>query len=205
MFRLIKWLFILVVVIVAVVAGLLFSKDAIAKAAVEQQIRAQTGMDVKIGKFSLSVLSPIANIENLTLSNPADFGGTPFLNIRALHIEFDREALAHRELRIKLLKLNIAELAVVKNDLGQTNIVNLAAASKPAKTSEMVDFKGIEVANFSISKVVFVDLKNQSNNRRLTLNLQNQVFRDLKTSGEFYSAFVQIWQRRFRNQSVLAP
>lgn len=195
MLRLIKWLFILIVVGVALVVGLLFSKDAIAKAAVEQQLRAQTGMDVKIGKFSLSVLSPIATIENLTLYNPADFGGIPFLNIRELHIQFDREALAHRELRLKLLKLNIAELAVVKNDLGQTNIVNLAAAAKPAKTSEMVEFKGIEVANFSISKVTFLDLKNQRNNREFTWNVQNQVFRDLKTSGEFYHAFVQIWQQ----------
>jgi hypothetical protein len=155
-------------------------------------------MDVKIGKFSLSVLSPIATIEKLTLYNTADFGGTPFLHIRELHIQFDREALAHRELRLKLLKLNIAELAVVKNDLGQTNIVALATAPKPTKTSEMVDFKGIEVANFSISKVAYVDLKNQKNNRQITLNLQNLVVRDLKTSGEFYEAFVQIWENRVR-------
>jgi uncharacterized protein involved in outer membrane biogenesis len=198
MMRLIKWLFILVLIAAALVAGLLFSKDAIAKAAVEQQIRAQTGMDVKIGKLSLSVLSPIATIENLTLYNTANFGGTPFLNIRELHVEFDREALAHRELKLKLLKLNIAELSVVKNDLGQTNIVSLAIAPKPIKTSEMVDFKGIEVANFSISKVIYLDLKDQKNNRRPTWTVQNQVFRDLKTSGEFYDAFVQIWQRSGR-------
>lgn len=196
MMRVIKWLFILLVLIVAAVVGFLFSKDAIAKAAVEQQIRAQTGMDVKIGKFSLGVLSPIATIENLTLSNPADFGGVPFLNIRELHIQFDREALAHRELKLKLLKLNIAELSVVRNDRGETNIVNLAAAPKPAKTSEMIDFKGIEVANFSISKVTFVDLKNQKNNRHFTWNVQNQVFRNLNSSGEFYHAFVQLWQKR---------
>jgi uncharacterized protein involved in outer membrane biogenesis len=196
MMRVLKWLFILLAVSAALVVGFLFSKDAIAKAAVEQQIRAQTGMDVKIGKFSLSVLSPIATIENLTLANPADFGGVPFLNIRELHIQFDREALAHRELKLKLLKLNIAELAVVKNDRGETNIVNLAAAPKPTKTSEMIDFKGIEVANFSISKAAFVDLKNQKNNRQFTWNVQNQVFRNLNSSGDFYHVFVQLWQQR---------
>jgi AsmA protein len=153
MLRLIKWLFLLTIVGVALVVGLLFSKDAIAKAAVEQQLRAQTGMDVKIGKFSLSVWSPIATIENLTLANPADFGGIPFLNIRELHMEFDREALAHREVRLKLLKLNIAELTVVRNDRGETNLVVFAAAPKPAKNSDNFDFKGIAVANFSVSKV----------------------------------------------------
>ncbi len=198
MFRLIKWLFLLVLIVVGVTVGLLFSKDAIAKAAVEQQIRAQTGMDVKIGKFSLGVLSPIATIENLTLYNPADFGGVPLLNVRTLHIQFDREALAHRELRLKLLKMDIAELAVVRNDLGQTNILTLAAAPKPAKTSEMVDFKGIEVLNISLSKVAYVDLKQQRNNRQATVNVENLVFRDLKTSGEFYRTFVQIWEQRVR-------
>lgn len=198
MMRLLKWLFILVLIVAALVAGLLFSKDAIAKAAVEQQIRAQTGMDVKIGKFSLGVMSPIATIENLTLYNTADFGGTPFLNIRELHIQFDREALAHRELRLKLLKLNVAELSVVINDLGQTNIVNLAAAPKPKQTSEMVEFKGIEVANFSVQKVGLLDLKNQKNSRQFHPYLQNQMFRDLKTSGEFYGAFVQLWERASR-------
>lgn len=198
MMRLFKWLFILLLIVTGVTVGLLFSKDAIAKAAVEQQIRAQTGMDVKIGKFSLSVLSPIATIENLTLSNPADFGGVPLLNVRELHIQFDREALAHRELRLKLLKLNIAELVVVRNDLGQTNIMTFAAAPKPAKTSEMIEFKGIEVANISLSKVVYVDLKQQQNNRQFNVNVQNLAFRDLKTSGEFYQAFVQIWEQRVR-------
>ena len=120
----------------------------------------------------------------------------PFLNIRELHIEFDREALAHRELRLKLLKLDITELAVVRNDRGETNIVALAAAPKPAKSSEMIDFKAIEVANFSISKAAFVDLKNQKNNRQLTWNVQNRVFRDVKSSGEFYGAFVQMWEQR---------
>lgn len=195
MLRLIKWLFLLTIVGVALVVGLLFSKDAIAKAAVEQQLRAQTGMDVKIGKFSLSVWSPIATIENLTLANPADFGGIPFLNIRELHIQFDREALAHRELRLNLLKLNIAELAVVRNDLGQTNLVKLAAVTKPVKTSELVEFKGIAVANFSISKATFVDLQNPRNNREFRWNAQNLVFRDLKTSGEFYQALGHIWER----------
>lgn len=192
--RLFKWLFILVVLVVAIVVGLLVSRDAIAKTAIEQQIRAHTGMDVKIGKLKTSILSPIATIEDLTLYNTADFGGTPFLKISELHIEFDREALAYRELKLKLLRLTVAELSVVKNDLGQTNIVNLVAAAKSGKVN-MVEFKGIDVANVSISKVLYLDLKNQKNNRQFKPNLQNQVFRNMKTSGEFYDIFIKLWSR----------
>lgn len=196
MLRLIKWLFLGLAVVIALAVGFLFSKDAIAKAAVEQQLRAQTGMDVKIGKLSLKVLSPFATLENVTLYNPADFGGVPFLNVRVMNVEFDREALAHRELKLKLLKLDITELTVVRNDREQTNIMALAAGPKPAKNSEMIDFKEIAVANVSIQRVAFVDLTNQRNNRQFHWNVQNQVFRDLKSSGEFYQAFVKLWEQR---------
>ena len=195
MIRLIKWVFIVVLVVISAAVGLVLSRDKIAKTAMEQQIRSQTGMDVKIGKLSTSLLSPVATIENLTLYNTAEFGGTPFLHIRELHIEFDREALAHRELHFKLLKLNIGELSVVKNDLGQTNIVTMMAAAKLKPPTGAVDFKGIEVANFSIGKISYLDLKNQKNNRQMNVNLQNQVFRNLNTLGDFYGAFVLIWIR----------
>ncbi len=195
MIRLIKWVLIVTLVIVAAAVGLVLSRDRIAKTAMEQQIRSQTGMDVKIGKLSTSLLSPVATIENLTLYNTAEFGGTPFLHIRELHIEFDREALTHRELHFKLLKLNIGELSVVKNDLGQTNIISMMNAAKLKPPTGAVDFKGIEVANFSIGKISYLDLKNQKNNRQMNVNLQNQVFRNLNTPGDFYGAFVLIWIR----------
>ncbi len=198
MLRLFKWLFLLVLLIVGVIVAIVFSKDTLAKAAVEQQIRAQTGMDVKIEKFSLRLLSPLATIENVTLYNPADFGGVPLMSIREMHVQFDREALAHRELRLRLLKMNIAELAVVRNDLGQTNIFAFAATPKSGTNAEMVDFKGIDVANISLSRVVYVDLKNQQSNRVFNVNVQNLAFRDLKTSAEFYRTFVDIWEQRVR-------
>ena len=123
--RLIKWLFILVAIAVAIVVGLLLSKDAILKAAVEQQIRAQTGMDAKIGRLSLGLLTPVVTIENLKIHNTPEFGGAPFLDIRELHVEYDRDALAQRKLRITLLRLNLEELTVVRNATGTTNISTL--------------------------------------------------------------------------------
>lgn len=195
MMRLIKWLFIALLIVAAVAVGLVFSKDTIARAAVEQQLRAQSGMDVKIGKLSLRLMSPMATIENVTFSNPANFGGTPFLNIRSMHVEYDREALAHREVKLKLLKLDIAELTVVRNDRGETNLAVFAAAPTPVKPSDAFDFKGISVANFSIQKGIYLDLKEQRNNRQVTLNVQNHVFRDVNSSAQFSAALEQLWLR----------
>jgi len=195
--RLIKWLFILVLVAVGIIVGLLLSKDAILKAAVEQQIRAQTGMDVKIGRLSLGLLSPVVTIENLTLHNTAEFGGTPFLDIRELHLEYDRDALAQRKLSIKLLRLNLEELTVVRNPNGTTNItaLNAPAVSKSPKLAGDIEFKGVEVLNLSLGKIQLIDLKEPRNNRIRNVNLQNQVFHNVRTPGDLYGVLLLLWMR----------
>jgi uncharacterized protein involved in outer membrane biogenesis len=197
--RLIKWLFVLLFVAVALIVGLLLSKDAIAKAAVVQQIRAQTGMDVKIGRFSIGLLSPVVTIEDFKLYNTPEFGGTPFLDIPELHIEFDRDALTQRKLHITLLRLNLAELTVVRNDSGRTNITNQARRRAPlapgAKTVEHIKFTGVEVANLSLGRAQFIDLRNPRNNREFNANLQNQVFRNVKTTGDLYGVLIMLWLR----------
>ena len=196
MFRLIKWLFILLFVAIAVIVGLLLSKDAIGKAAVEQQIRAQTGMDVKIGRFSIGLLSPVVTIENFKLYNTPEFGGTPFLDIPELHLEYDRAAFARRQLRITLLRLNLAELTLVRNDRGKTNIASFAAApARAVKTTNMVQFIGVDVMNLSVGKAHFIDLINPSKNREFNANLQNQVFRNVKITGDLYGVLILLWLR----------
>lgn len=196
MFRLIKWLVILLFVAVALIVGLLLSKDAIAKAAAEQQIRAQTGMDVKIGRFSIGLLSPVVTIENFKLFNTPEFGGTPFLDIPELHLEYDRAAFAQRQLRITLLRLNLAELTLVRNDRGKTNIASFSTAPAQAgKATNMVQFIGVDVMNLSVGRAHYIDLRNPARNREFNANLQNQVFRNVKTTGDLYGVLILLWLR----------
>jgi uncharacterized protein involved in outer membrane biogenesis len=195
--RIIKWLFLLVFLVVAVVVGLLLSKDAILKAAVEQQIRAQTGMDVSIGRLSLGLLSPVVSIENLTLRNTPEFGGTPFLDIRELHLEYDRDALKQRKLRITLLRLNLEELTVVRNANGSTNITALKgqAGAKPPKLAGDVEFEGVDVLNLSLGKIQLLDLKEPRHNLLRNVNLQNQIFHNVRTPGDLYGVLLLLWMR----------
>jgi len=75
-----KWLFkwvlrIVVLAVVAVVLLLVF-KDTILRMVAEHQIRSETGMDVKIGRFSSGLFSPVVTIENFKLYNTPEFGVT---------------------------------------------------------------------------------------------------------------------------------
>jgi hypothetical protein len=200
-----KWLFkwalrIVVLCIVAVVLLLVF-KDSILRLTLEYRIRADTGMDVKIGRVSTGLSS--VTIENLKLYNTPEFGGTEFLIIPELHIEVDPDALAQQKLQIKLMRFNLAELDVVKNQAGQTNLVTMLAKMPKGKLAphgihvggKKFEFEGIDVLNLSLGRTRFIDLKNHNNDRDVAINIDNQVFQNVKTEGDVYGIMLIIWLR----------
>ncbi len=190
-----KWLFRLIIaavtlVVVAVIV-LLLSYNSILRVFIERQIRAQTGMDAEIGRFHLALFSPTVEIQNFKLYNTADFGGTPFLDIPEIHVEFDRAALARREIHLKLMRFNLGELDIVKNQAGQTNIFapNLKSPGGKSGVNSLADFKkqsgfdftGIDMLNVSIGKVKYIDLNNQRNDREQTIGIDNLVIPNVKS------------------------
>jgi uncharacterized protein involved in outer membrane biogenesis len=203
MIRLFKWALRVVVLLVIAVVLLLAFKDTILRKVAEYQIRSQTGMDVKIGRFSSGLLSPDVTIENFKLYNTPQFGGTEFLIIPELHIEFDADAFKQQKLRIKLVRFNLAELDVVKNQAGETNIVSMMAKMPKGKLAphgiriggKKFEFESIDVLNLSIGRMRMIDLKNRNNDRDVIINADNQVFNNVKTEGDVYSILFLIWLR----------
>jgi uncharacterized protein involved in outer membrane biogenesis len=195
--RILKWFFgaLLLVILLAVV--LLLSLDTIARVVAEHRIRAQTGMDVEIGKFHLGLLEPVVTIKDLKIHNPPTFGGTPFLNIPEIHVEYDRAALAKNRIHLTLVRFNLGELDIVRNEAGQTNLfaLGLALPKKVAKSSGNagfkefkqrtgLDFQGIDMLNVSIGTFKFIDLENQRNNRTQIIGVENIPIRNVKSAAE---------------------
>lgn len=198
-----KWVLRIVALVVLAVILLLVFKDTILRKIAEHQIRAETGMEAKIGSFSSGLFSPVVTIENLTLYNTPEFGGTEFLVIPELHLEFDAEALAQQKVRIKLMRFNLGELDVVKNQAGQTNIVTMMAKMPKGKLAphgihvggKKFEFESIDVLNLSLGRMRLIDLSNHNNDRDVVVNADNQVFNNVKTEGDVYSIMFLIWLR----------
>jgi len=210
--RLFKWTFRLIALFIIAVILLLIFKDTILGMVAEHEIRAQTGMDVKIGRFHSGLLSPVVTIENLKLYNTPEFGGTEFLIIPELHMEFDAEALREQKLRIKLARFNLAELDIVKNKAGETNIITMLAKMPKGKLAphgvhvgrQKLDFQGIDVLNLSLGRMRFIDLKDRKNDRDVVVDIDNQVFNNIKTEGDVYGMLFLIWLRS-GGASVIKP
>ncbi len=211
-----KWLLRLVVLAVALVVVLLLARNAILRVYLEHQIHAQTGMDAEIGSFSIGLAEPTVTIQNLRLYNPPAFAGTPFLDIREIHAEYDPAALARHELHVTLMRFNLGEIDVVKNQAGQTNIFSLGLTAPLKKTGGHagpsftkqtgLEFTGIDVLNVSIGTAKYIDLNNQRNNRTQVIGIQNCVLKNVKSQTDLIglSAFVALRSGDFF-KSLLGP
>lgn len=215
-----KWLFRLLLLAVVLVVVLLLSLNAIVRILMEHQIRARTGMDAEIGRVAVGLVEPTLTIQNLKLYNPPSFGGTPFLDIPEIHVEYDRAALAKSDFHVTLLRLNLAELDIVKNQAGQTNLFAIAgpiSAKKPrgGEAAEFtrrtgLAFTGIDVLNVSVGTARFIDLQDQRRNRTQKIGIENCVIKNVKSpadltglaffvglrSGDFFSSVLGVKNSR---------
>ena len=190
-----KWLLRLLLLAVVLAVVLVLSLDSILRVLVQHNIRSQTGMEAEIGEFRLGLIEPVVTIQNLKLYNPPDFGGAPFLSIPEIHVEYDRAALLNKQIHITLLRFNLGELDIVKNEAGRTNIFSLGLAmptkESAAKSKDLtalkktgLNFKGVDVLNVSVGTAKFIDLKDQRNNRTQTIGIENCVIKNVKTPAD---------------------
>jgi hypothetical protein len=187
-----KWLFRLFLLCVVLVVVFLLSLDPVLRLVAQHNIRAQTGMDAQIGRFHLGLLDPVITIENLRLYNPPSFGGTPFLNIPEIHLEYDRTALKRdSKLHLTLVRFNLSELVIVRNEAGKTNLFELgvalpskestgAAPLQEFKRKTGLEFEQIDALNVSIGTLKYMDLKEPSHNREQKVGIHDMVIKNVK-------------------------
>ena len=192
-----KWLFRLFLLAVVLVVVFFLSLDTLLRVLAEHRIRSRTGMDAEIGRFHLGLLEPVVHIENLKLYNPPSFGGAPFLNIPEIHVEYDRAALAKSQLHLTLVRFNLGELDIVRNETGQTNLLSLGLglptkSTGPAGSPELqqftrqtgLEFTGLDVLNVSVGTLKYIDLKDPRLNRTQKIGIENQVIKNVKTPAD---------------------
>ena len=126
-----------------------------------------------------------------------------FLDIPELHVEYKWRDLMYRELHVTLLRLQLAELNIVRNQAGRTNLV--AASARPAAPrgprQPDLEFKGIDVLNLSLGRVRYVDLQNPAASRELRLDLDNRIVKNVKSRADFNGLLLLLWLRSGGNLS----
>jgi uncharacterized protein involved in outer membrane biogenesis len=197
-------------VAVAVIGVLL--KDTIAKSIAERNLRDTTGMDAKISKLEVGLATPTVNLEGLKLYNTADFGGGTFLDLPELRMEYLPANVRDGKLRFKTVRLHLAEVHIVKNKSGKTNIEMLqketrqkSGGAKDKTDKPVVDFGGIDTLYLTIGKIRITDEKDPRNNDVIDIGLKDEVGRNLKTEAEITQWFQLVMLRRAFASAVSEP
>ena len=189
MSKVLKWIVRVVVVVLLLAIGVLLALDPLAKKLAEAGIAKTTGLDTKIGNLEIGVFSPKLTIENFKIYNSAAFGGSPLLDLKELHVEYDREALKEQKLHLKMLRLHLNEVTIVRSVDGKLNIGALSKGKPPGvskKTEVEVgrkkhEFAGIDVLNLSLGKLRYVDMKEPGKATEAWLGIENEIITGIKT------------------------
>ncbi len=95
-----------------------------------------TGLTLKIDGVNIGIVKSLVGINGLTLYNPPAFFDKVMLDIPEIYVDYDAAALLKKKIHLKEVRLNVKELAVVRNAEGVLNLDSLkpvqTAQSKPA-------------------------------------------------------------------------
>jgi hypothetical protein len=215
------------ILLVLIVLGVLavFSLNTIVRLVAEKRIRVVTGMETQIGKLDISLRSQRVRIENLKLINPPEFGGSLFLHLRELDVQYDLEAFRSNNLVLKTLRIDLAEVHIVQNKAGKRNTDifdqrrngrQKNAGGKPpeepppprADLPNGLEFGGVQILDVSIDHAKFTSEKNPGQNFDKHLGVKNKVYRDIRNEKDLQAvATVLLMQVGFTGllQELLNP
>lgn len=187
-----RWCFRLLVLGLLLLLGLWLMMDQISKEMTEKRLEDWTGLHASIGRMEVGWLRPTLRMENVLLYNSAAHGGSPCLSVPELWVEYDRGALFRRQLRFKVLRLNVAELHVVEGLDGRLNLEAVkqrlveagggqSAAARSGDTQQSLEFAGIETLVLSLGRLRYSSLRQAETRGYYQLQVEEWVQTHLDT------------------------
>src|SRR5436190_16843419 len=152
-----RWLAILLAVLILAGVALVLGRDPILRRIEERSIYQSTGLRAEIGEFHSTLGSAEFVVRDLKLYNLAEFGGSLMAWIPELAVDVDASKVARGSLHFRSLRLNLAELHVVKSAAGRYNLDGMEKAvrqhierrrnRRPGEKQDL-DFDGIDQLKF---------------------------------------------------------
>jgi hypothetical protein len=150
-------------------------------------IQRETGLETRIGRLELGLISPTLTVEDLRIYNPPEFGGSVFLHVAECHLEYDPTALLARRVHLRLFRLNLAEATVVERPAGQSNLESIGDRLRRKQAAEPRDhfaFGGLDMLNLTLGRLHRVDLTAPGRVQTMNFGVQNEIYTNLRTGSD---------------------
>ena len=182
---------------------LLLFKDSILRSLAEQRIRRQTGLEASIGQLKVGLGSATMALQRFIVYNPPRFGGSALISIPELYLELDSVQTARGKLGFKEIRLNLAEVNVVKDKNGVLNVEELRSSFATNNPSLVTNnpslvsptsiggkswaFGGIQKLTLTLGRINLVDLQQPRNNQVVNVGITNEIVQDIRNEEDFKS------------------
>ena len=191
---LLKWVFRLLLLLAVLVGLALVLKDPVLRSVAEKRLRTELGMDATIESFHVGVIEPVLHIKNVRIYNPKQFDNARFVDIPEIYVSYDPAELAAGRLRCPEVRYHLADVNIVEDSDGKTNLKwleeRLEARDKAegrTSTKMPVEFAGIDKLQLKLGRLRYSSFKNPGRAREIIFD-QNLELRDIKSSSDFYNA-----------------
>ncbi len=193
-----------------VIVGFL-SFDWWVKTALTTAVSRQTGCSLQIERLQLGLRDGTLRVQGLTLGNPPGFGDLPLVSLPELYLAYDLAAARTNALRFHEVRLNLAQLSLVVDAQGRTNVAEIVArldraglgTQQPVPTNLLggMSFAGIGRLQVSLGSVRYADLRAPAADRSLELGITNRMLTNVVSAAQLLPLGLEVmfktaWQLR---------
>ena len=153
----------ILVILAIVIVGLFLGKNLIATSALSGGVKLITGLDTQVGSMHVGLLNTAVGIKGLRVLNPHGFPERVMVEVPEIFVDYDLGSFLKGEAHLQTMRVNLAELHVIKSAEGQLNLNSVKAlesgktgAGKQPQAGPMPKFL-IDVLELKVGKVVYKD------------------------------------------------
>lgn len=184
----IKWLFRLLILLIALATALALLIDSIAKELIESYLSNKLGTEVAIEKVDVNLTAPRLRINNFVIYNPARFGGTRFVEIPEISIEYDFYQALRLNAYLKLVRIDCSSINLISDQSNRLNIEEfIPKEHNPTQKRNNHSFF-IETLNISIGIVRWINIESPAKPQEVKVNARNYILKNI-SSKDFNTNF----------------
>jgi hypothetical protein len=187
----VRWTCRMLILGLVLAVGLVLLKNVLLREWFEGTLRRRTGLECRLAGLDLRLLSPTLLLEGLRVYYPSELGGGQFLAAPEVYAEYEPAAVWQGVLRLRLLRVHVAELALVEDAAGRNGLGLLHRRwtnSLATATVGPFQFGGIDTVNLTLDRVSWLRLKARERPETMDLQVRNLRLTNVRTAAEFEAA-----------------
>ncbi|MGD0016602.1 MAG: hypothetical protein ABSC38_03675 [Verrucomicrobiia bacterium] len=159
----------ILLVLVALLVILFFTRNFVARKVVEVGVMKVTGFPLEIGSVNLGLFASKLDVHDLKLMNPPEFQEKMFVDMPQLYVDYRLASMLKKAPHINDMLINIKQLVIVTSKKGESNAKKLkgTVSSGDSSTKYSIDKLRVHVGTVTIKDFS----RAKPSERNITLNV----------------------------------